>query len=119
MHPFSCLYDLLNIQLIIIGIEFTPASELFREFFFFFFFYTENHGWAMRSWLTAYILCNIISWCNKLKWHISRAWNYKLKCLKWQWNVSEYLFWFVYALPVPSPWCVVFFVLVLSMFLLG
>ena len=26
--------------------------------------HTQCHGWAMRSWLTAYILCNIILWCN-------------------------------------------------------
>lgn len=48
------------------------ASELCGEFF-------HAQSWLGNEELvTAYILCNILLWCNKLNWRVSRAWKTNL-----------------------------------------
>ncbi len=62
MHPFSCIYDPLTIQLKQISTQFQIyLHQSFVENFF-----THTVSWLGNEELvTAYILCNIILWCNK------------------------------------------------------
>lgn len=47
MHPFSCIYDPLTIQLKQISTQFQIyLHQSFVENF----LHTQYHGWAMRSW---------------------------------------------------------------------
>lgn len=66
MNSFNCIYELLPIQLKQIGSQYKilSASGLCGYFF----IYIHTVSWLGNEELvTAYILCNIILWCNKLK----------------------------------------------------